>query len=100
MILAPLGYKHLKAPHEAGSSTYIIQPVGRGKVSCSCEAVPVGYNRAADDVQTDAKLLELEEKDPPIKSRSDDTEWKIVMPKGRRSYGKREETTMVTFSRK
>ena len=43
---------------------------------------------ATADKQTEAKSPEVEETHLPIRRYSDDTEWKIVVPKGRRSHTK------------
>jgi hypothetical protein len=45
-------------------------------------------NGATVDQQTEAKSPVGEEMHPPIRKDSDETEWKIVVPKGRRSYTK------------
>jgi hypothetical protein len=62
----------------------------------------VGNTRASVEVQTEARLIEVEESSP-INRKNDDSEWKVVVPKGRRSYAnvvKHEKATEVTFSRK
>jgi hypothetical protein len=48
----------------------------------------VDNNGAAVDQQMEAKSPVGEEMHPPIRKDSDETEWKIVVPKGRRSYTK------------
>jgi hypothetical protein len=46
----------------------------------------VENNGVTVDQQTEAKSPVGEEMHPPIRKDSDETEWKIVVPKGRRSY--------------
>jgi hypothetical protein len=72
----------------------------------------VGFTPSSVDGQTLVKPYEVKEPPPlvktnevnmppPIINDGDDTGWKIVMAKGRRSYAdvmKREKATMVTFS--
>jgi hypothetical protein len=38
-----------------------------------------------DDEQTETNPPEVEETSPPIRKRSYEAEWKVVLPKGRRS---------------
>jgi hypothetical protein len=48
----------------------------------------VGRTGESDDEQTESNPSEVEETSPPIKMNSDDSEWNVVVPKGRRSYVK------------